>query len=158
MKNVMVLAMMAALLLMGGCTQNVDMEAEKAKINTVLDQVIKALETKDMDLFSSLYAHDADMVSFGTDASERVVGWEALKALMKKQFAATDESKLSARDRTIKVNSSGKVAWFSEIIDWDIVSQGHEVKLEGLRGTGVLEKRNGKWVVVQVHYSIPAGS
>jgi len=158
MKNVMVLIMMTALILTGGCARKADIDAEKAAINTVLDQVIESLDKEDIDLLSNVYAHDEDMVCIGTEGSERVVGWEPLKVMMQKQFEATDESKLSVKDRTIKVHSSGQVAWFSEIIDWDITAQGQTFQIKGLRGTGVLEKRDGSWVVVQVHYSVPAGS
>ena len=157
MKNYIVLVI-ATFLIMSSCTQKVDIMVEKEKVNTVLDQVIQMMETEDMDSFSKIFAHDPDMVCFGTDAGERIIGWETLKTVMQKQFAATENSKLSVKDRVIKVHDSGKVAWFSEIIDWDMVSEGQTVKLEGLRGTGVLEKQNGNWVIIQLHYSLPAGS
>ena len=115
-------------------------------------------ETGDMDLFANVFAHDPDMVCFGTDADERVVGWEALKTVMQKQFAGTEESKLTVKDRVIRVHGSGEIAWFSEIIDWQMVSKGQTLQFEGLRGSGVLEKQDGNWVVIQIHYSIPAGS
>ena len=155
MKNLMALVMGVVFLMMSSCAQKVDMEGEKVKVSAVLDQLIQVLETEDVDVFSKIIVHDADMVNFGTDAAERLVGWEALKELMQKQFAATENSKLSVKDRVIKVHDSGKVAWFSEIIDWNLVSQGQEVKLEGLRATGVLEKRDGNWLVIQLHSSTP---
>ncbi len=155
MKNLIILVMGAAFLMMSNCTQQVDIAAEKAKVNTVLDQVIQMMETEDLDLFSRLFAHDPDMVCFGTDAGERIVGWEALKTVMQTQFAATENSKLSVTDRVIKVHNSGEVAWFSEIIDWNMLSEGQTMELKGLRGSGVLEKQNGNWVVIQLHYSVP---
>ncbi len=157
MKN-FVLLVVGAFLLLGACTQKVDLEAGKANVKAVIDQYTKVLETEDLEMLSKITAHDADMVNFGTDASERIVGWEALKELMQKQFESTETTNLSVKDQVIKVNDSGKVAWFSEILDWDIISQDQEMKLEGLRVTGVLEKRDGGWVFVQVHYSVPAGS
>lgn len=156
MKNLIVWITGAALLIMSGCIHKVDIASEETQVNTVIDQVIEVMETENMELFSKIFAHDADMVIFGTDASERVVGYDALKAVMEEQFAATENSSLSVRDRTIKVHDSGEVAWFSEIIDWDMVFQGQAVKLEGMRGTGVLVKQNNSWVVVQLHYSVPA--
>ena len=155
MKKLITLVVGVAFLVMSACTQKVDTEAEKAKVKTVLDQYVQASKTEDMELVSKIMAHDADMVNFGTDAAERLVGWEALKEVMQKSFAATENSKLSVKDQAIKVHDSGKVAWFSEIFDCIVVSQGKEVKLEGLRFTGVLEKRNGNWVIVQSHLSVP---
>jgi hypothetical protein len=158
MKNVMVLTAGMVVCILIGCARNVDVAVEKTKVDTVLDQNIQVIETEDVDLLSKIFAHDADMVIFGTDAAERVVGYNALKSVMKAQFESTEETRLSVKDRIIKIHESGRVAWFSEIIDWHIVSQGQTVNLEGVRGTGVLECRNGKWIVVQLHYSVPAVS
>jgi len=55
----------------------------------------------------------------------------------------------------IKVNATGNTAWFSELYDWKMVTQGQPVNLIGARVTGVLDKRNGKWVCVQFHVSVP---
>ena len=51
---------------------------------------------------------------------------------------------------------AGTVAWFSEVLDVKVVvATGEAVELEGTRFTGVLEKRNGNWVLVQIHASVP---
>jgi ketosteroid isomerase-like protein len=56
-------------------------------------------------------------------------------------------------DLQIYVSSSGSVAWWYCILDdineWD----GEPASWENTRWTGVLEKRNGKWVIVQMHFS-----
>jgi len=53
------------------------------------------------------------------------------------------------------MSSHGGVAWFSTVLDMG-VSVGSEVaSLRGLRTTGVLEKRDGNWVIVQLHTSVP---
>jgi len=154
MKKVILLTMAAALMFLVGCMQQMDLSVKKAKVNTVLDEMIQVLETENIDLLSQIVAHDSDMVCFGTDKAERIVGWEALKAEMEQQFADTENSTLSVKNRLIQVHESGRVAWFSEIIDWHIESQGQLIEIEGLRGTGVLVKRNGEWNIIQLHYSI----
>lgn len=157
MKIFNALIMGVIFMVVSSCAQKMDIEVEKEQVKAVLDQYVKMLETEDMEVFSKIVAHDEDMVNFGTDANERLVGWEELKELMQKQFASTENSKLSIKDRVIKVHESGKVAWFSEIIDWNLESQGQEVELKGLRTTGVLEKREENWIIMQLHYSIPVG-
>jgi len=154
MKNFILIVAMA-FLVMSGCTQNVDLEAEKAKVKGVIDQNFQMLVTEDMELLSKIYAHDDDMVIFGTDSAEILVGWEAIKEVMQKQFAASETKNVSVREEVIKVHDSGEVAWFSGILDWDVVADGQPVKLEGVRATSVLEKRNGNWVFVQGHLSLP---
>jgi ketosteroid isomerase-like protein len=133
----------------------VDLEAAKVAVNSVLDQWIQVIDTENLELFSKLMAHDPDMVSFGTDAAERWVGYESLENSMKKQFESTEESKGTSRERVITVHKSGEVAWWSELWDWKGKAQGQPFALEGMRLTGVLEKRNGNWVIVHVHASVP---
>jgi len=154
MKN-FILIVAIAFLVMSGCTQKVDLEAEKAQVKAVIDQNIQMLVNGDLELMSKIYAHDADMVFFGTDAAERMVGWETIKEVMQKQFAGSETKKVSVRDEVIKVHNSGKVAWFSGILDWDVIADGQPAKLEGVRATSVFEKRNGNWVFVQAHLSVP---
>lgn len=133
----------------------VDLEAAKAAVNSVLDQMTQAYETENVELFSKITAHDPDMVIFGTDAAERFVGYESVENSMKKQIESYEESRVTSRERVIKVNQSGEVAWFSELWDVKGKAQGQPYALEGLRITGVLEKRNGNWVTVQWHASVP---
>jgi ketosteroid isomerase-like protein len=94
-------------------------------------------------------------VSLGTDAAERWVGYESFENSMKKQFESTEEGKGTSRERVITVHKSGEVAWWSELWDWKGKAQGQPFALEGTRLTGVLEKRNGNWVIVQLHASVP---
>ncbi len=162
MKKFVLLLVVGSLLLICGCTDSdedemvLDLNAETEEVKAVLDLYIQATETEDIELFSSINAHDSGMVNFGTEATERIVGWDSLKESMEAQFAATENSNLTVRDQVIKVHSSGQVAWFSQIIDWELVFEGQEMTMEGLRATGVLEKRNGNWIFVQMHYSVPA--
>ena len=151
MKYMMIFAMFALLF---GCAPQVDLEAEKTAVKETIDQMPKGIESEDMDTFSDLMVHDPDMVNFGTDASERWVGWDALKASMEQQNAAFEDSKVSTRDQVIKVHDSGQVAWFSELVDWSTVTQDQQVDMKGIRLTGVLEKQNGKWKFAQLHFSV----
>jgi ketosteroid isomerase-like protein len=91
----------------------------------------------------------------GTDAAERFVGYEPVEASMRKQFESYEETKLTTRERVVKVHRSGEVAWCSELWDVQGKAQGQPYTLEGMRVTGVLEKRGGTWVVVQWHASVP---
>ena len=158
MKNLFTGAMVLFLLI-SACSQKVDLEVEKARVKDVVDQITGVLETEDMEQLSQITANNEDIVIFGTDADERIVGWPDLKKLMQKQFATTETKKISVRDQVIKLHDSGQVAWFSQRADWQISIQGKDFQLDGVRISGVLEKRDGRWVNVQLHYSLPvAGS
>lgn len=155
MKDLLVFFLGAAILGMSGCAQKVDIEAEKGKVKTVVDQFAKVWETEDMGLFSRIVAHDADMVNYGSDLPEHFVGWEALKEAVGQMFPAFENTKITVRDQVIKVHRSGTVAWFSEEWDWDLMVEGKPARCEKCRFTGILEKRNGQWVFVQFHNSVP---
>ena len=145
----------AAFLATIGCAQKTDIEAEKAMVKSVVDQFEQVWETEDMGLFTKIMAHDADMVVYGSDAPEHWVGWDPLKESLEKMFPAMENTKITIKEQTIKVHPSGNVAWFSEVWDWDLVLEGKAVRSDGQRLTGVLEKRNGNWVFVQIHNSVP---
>ncbi|NIV10801.1 MAG: hypothetical protein GWN62_05790 [Aliifodinibius sp.] len=141
-----------------GCApqaDQVDLEAEKSAVREVVVQMARAMQSEDVEMISNIVAHDPDMVNFGTDAAERWVGWDDFEASVRKQFQAFGASEVSASNQVIKVHPSGQVAWFSEIMDWSIETQGQQVDLKGLRLTGVLEKHNDEWVLVQMHFSVP---
>jgi len=156
MKKGFVIFFGAAFLMLSACIQTpkVDLEAEKAQVKKVVDQIAQAMEAEDMEAISAIVAHDADMVNFGTDAAERWVGWEALKASIEQQFSAFDNQQVGVRDQVIKVGSGGNTAWYSEIMDWSLDAGGEMISLEGMRATGILEKRDGKWTIVQMHFSV----
>ena len=155
MKNLLVLFLGVALLAISSCTQKVDIEAERAMVQSVLDQVVQANEAEDMELMTKITAHDNDIVQFGSGVTQRFVGWEAFREAMQKQFELVEDMKISVRDRVIKVHSSGSVAWFSEIYDLNFVMQDEPGSLKGVRYTGVMESRDGNWMIVQGHLSVP---
>ncbi len=145
----------AAFLVLIGCTPPVDLEAEKANVRTVVDQFEKVWETEDMQLFSKIMAHDADMVNFVSDAPEHFIGWDALKKAAEEMFPAFENTNVTVRDQVIRVHPAGQAAWFSRLWGWSLEVKGQPVRLEGCRFTGVLEKRNGEWVFVPFHNSVP---
>ena len=151
----MCFAILMALSMVYSCTQRPNPEAEQANVKHTIDQLVRAFENKDTTLVPGIFAHDPDMVSFGTDSAEHWVGWEALRQNVDQEIAAYEDTKITIRDQAIKIHPSGKVAWFSEIADWDLKAGGKPVHLTGTRITGVLEQRDGNWVIVQFHGSVP---
>lgn len=128
---------------------------EVAAVRAVLDTVVKAWETNDGPLLAGTMARDGDMVTFGTDAAERFVGWDALKASIDKQFSTYTGTKVAVKQRDIKLAAGGTVAWASEVLDLSTRSGSEPVAIGGMRVTTVLEKRGGRWLIVHFHYSVP---
>ena len=139
----------------GNYAQAVNPDSEKAKVKAVVDDFQKFWETKDMNLFSRIMAHDADMVNYGSDENGIFIGWDALKDSIQKILQTIEKTKITVKNQFIKIDKDANAAWFAEIWDWDLIYGGQPVKIQGQRFTGVLEKRNGNWVIVQFHNSVP---
>jgi ketosteroid isomerase-like protein len=149
--------LVSAMVLIAGCTtaQKVDVGTEKAQVRQVLNEYQQVFENGDTTLFFRIMAHDSDMVNFGTDAAERWVGWNELKESTKQQMATFHNTSLVISDQVIHVAPTGNIAWFSEVGDLNTTVGDQPVEVRGMRVTGVLEKRAGEWLFVQIHHSVP---
>jgi ketosteroid isomerase-like protein len=109
--------------------------------------------TKDFDLFFESIANDSSFIS--VTPYERVkFGFEDVKK--DTGFWASPHFKAirhELRDLHIHFSQNKDVAWFfcylDDINEW----KGQPANWENARWTGVLEKRNGKWIIVQQHFS-----
>ena len=130
-----------------------DVEAEIENVKAVLNRAVSAYNSLDAESYLENYCQDNDMVLFG-DIS-RIVGFEAFKEGVPKSFEQYDSAEVSYRDEVIKMHSSGEVSWLTCYLDLKSVSQGEERIVKGTSATYVLEKRNGKWLIVHAHWSTP---
>jgi len=113
-------------------------------------------QTKDFGLLYSVIANDPDFLEVHPDG--RVVkGFEEFKKGEK--FWGSPDFKAvryDLRDLKIKLSKSGDTAWFFCLLDDINEWKGQPANWENTRWTGVLEKRDGRWVVVQQHFSFAA--
>jgi len=115
--------------------------------------LVRANAEKDIQALSKLMAHDADITSY-TIGGRKYVGWPDLERDMKEEFysAATIEIPI----RELKVWTKDNFAWYAMEVDYiRTVTRGNEQQraLLPLRETGVLERRNGQWVLLSWHES-----
>jgi CO dehydrogenase/acetyl-CoA synthase gamma subunit (corrinoid Fe-S protein) len=154
-----------SILLIAGCNNqkvrkdsSVDIEAEKEKVSLVLEKYVIANEKQDIEMVHDIWAPESDIVVFGTNSDEKLIGWDAIKAAMERQFNSFEDTYISIHDQIIHVDEMGKTAWFSEIVNYNYIYQGENMQYEGLRFTGVLKKFDNDWLIVQSHMSIPASA
>ena len=144
------------LLLIYSCsTDQIDLESERQQVIKVLDDFVLAHETKDLDLLSSCFSDKPDILILGTDEDELWVDKKSMVDAQKRAYDAFDKVKLSVRDKVLKMDRSGKTAWFYMKVNWFVESKGEKYKFDDVRTTGVLEKVVGKWCIVQIHTSLP---
>lgn len=127
----------------------------KHNLKNAVDQLMDAFEKESVAMFDDAMAKDSDMVTFGTDASERWVGFDEVRDSFAKQVSAFEVERIDTKNQVIKASNSGEVAWFSQVVDWHISSGGNSQTVSGIRVTGVLEKRGTEWKIVQFHTSAP---
>jgi ketosteroid isomerase-like protein len=82
------------------------------------------------------------------------VGWEGLEEGLRQQFEVFSETKVTPHHVDIHVSETGNVAWLSQAMKISTRFLGSPMELEA-RITGVFEKRETGWLMVQFHYSVP---
>ena len=115
--------------------------------------LVRANVEKDIHTMSKLMAHDADITSY-TIGGRKYVGWLDIERDMQEEFSSATTIEIPIRE--LKVWTKGDVAWYVMEVDYiRTVQQDKELQraLLPLRETGVLERRNGQWVLLSWHES-----
>jgi hypothetical protein len=164
MKSIYLILMAGAVLLCASCKKTepvtekvIDTETEKEMIGKVIYNSIGWALTKDtVALYeslsgSNLFIFHPDSGSTVTDISQ--IRETADRIWLDDRFKATG---LDIRELRIELSPGGDVAWYSCFLDdlgeWD----SQPIGWYNARWTGVLVKRDGKWVIVQMHFSFAA--
>jgi hypothetical protein len=129
------------------------MDAERLLVEKAIHNSIGWAKTKDIDLLYSVIANDSNYLE--VDPNDKVVkGFKDFKKAeafwMNPDFKAI---RYKITDLTINFSESTDVAWFFCFLDDINEWKGQPASWENTRWTGVLEKRNNKWIIVQMHFS-----
>lgn len=127
--------------------------SEPADPESAIRAMVRANAEKDISTLSRLMAHDADITSYSI-GGRKYVGWAEFEREMQDEFA--NVQKLEIPILELKVWSKGELAWFTMELDYiRYVGNGPEPKrtVLPLRETGVLEHREGQWVMLSWHES-----
>jgi len=133
--------------------QPVNKSAELKIIAKTIDSGIGWAKNKDLDLLFSVIHQDSSYLS--VHPTDKVVrGFNDFKKSvpiwMSPHFKYVRHE---LKDLTISISQSGDAAWFYCILDDMNTWKGEPANWENIRWTGVLEKREGNWVIVQQHFS-----
>lgn len=119
-------------------------------------QSVEAFNKRDVDAVMTTYWKSPDLVSYPMDALE-VRGWDAVKAAVAQMFATMPAGvTVEATDLNYKVAGDVVISWGR----WRTKMtppNGLSMTLDG-RGMGVAAKRDGKWVYILDHASVPYGA
>lgn len=115
--------------------------------------MVRANADKDMAALSRLMAHDSDIISY-TIGGRKYVGWPDIERDMLEEFGSA--AKLEIPIKELKVWTKGDLAWYTMELDYIrtlVQDKGQQRALLPLRETGVLERRDGQWVLLSWHES-----
>ncbi|MCP4703487.1 MAG: nuclear transport factor 2 family protein [candidate division Zixibacteria bacterium] len=162
MKHFVILSII--LLLTGiimGCysmESKIDLDAEKAEIAEVVKNSIAWAVTKDKELLYNCFTKDEELFYFSPDDAGTIAGFKAFTNLTENFFMHEDFKAISSKVRELKIrlSKSGDMACYSARLDDYNEWKGQPANWEDVRWTGVLEKQDGKWVIVQMHFSFSA--
>jgi ketosteroid isomerase-like protein len=140
----------------GSASGTTDTAAEKAKVAQVIhDSIEWPYPEKNRERLYATIARDPSFFIFHPDSKSTIVGFDAFQNMTEKVFMnpAFEAKGSDIRDLRVSLSRSGDVAWFSAILDDFGESNGKPYAWLNTRWTGVLEKREGKWLIVQMHFS-----
>ncbi len=150
-----------ALFLFVSCTTTpeVNVEAEKAEIEKVVKGSIGWALTKDTDLLYSCFARTEDLFWFSPETAGTTHGFEAFQQTVENVFLneAFKAVRFEVRELKINLSQSGDVAWYSCLLDDENEWNGQPASWINVRWTGVLERYDDNWKIVQMHFSYGTG-
>ncbi len=126
-------------------------EQTQNQIMAVLRQMAEATARKDVDGVMALA--DPDFRGFGTGLDEKVIGKEAYRRQLERDFSQAEAISLEFCD--VHIGAEGTVAWVMADMAYHAVVDDALHTLNG-RLTAVLRGTGHAWVLVQMHYSFPA--
>jgi ketosteroid isomerase-like protein len=132
----------------------VDTSGNYGVVKHTIEQSIGWAIEKDFEAMYRLWAED--MFHFWLFSDSKVMGLDNFKKYSEgwkdPDFRGT---RFEFRDLRIVFSCSGDVAWYSCFLDDCSSYKGKESCLKDVFQTGVLEKRDGRWVHVLMHGAYP---
>ena len=115
--------------------------------------MFEAYKKQDLKGVLSYWAPDPDIYVLGSGEHEKAIGVEQFSAQLKRDWEQAQILGIGVKN--FLVSTAVPVAWFSADITFHCETSEAGAFYLPLRLTGVMEKRNGRWLWVQLHLSVP---
>ncbi len=125
----------------------------EAEVRAVLSRVTESYKKQDLKGLLANFAPDSDVVMYGTGADEKRIGLAEIQVQAERDWDQAEA--IAMVFDWVSVSAAGSVAWAACDGAFQIRAGGQEFRLPA-RLTVVLEKRDGRWLIVQGHFSTPA--
>ncbi len=120
---------------------------------TTLRTLVQANAERDLATMSKYMSHDVDAIGYTIDG-RKYIGWPDLAADMRSEFDSV--VKLEIPITSLHMWTKGDIAWFameSNYIRYSNPADLTQRMVLPLRETGVMERRDGRWILVAWHES-----
>ena len=156
-KWILVIVLASGAFLVPACAAPIEtspsVEDEEPRIREVINAYLKSVDAADVTLASEVWARDA--ATEAVTPLGRFRGWDAVRDgvyinFLQKSFS---ERRLTASNVSIRVD--GDAAW--AVFDWAFAAKLTSGQPFASRGweSHVYQRANGRWALVQLHYSAP---
>ena len=132
---------------------SLNINLERQQVEKTINNSIGWAKTKDINLLYSIIANDTNYMAIHPNGKVVKGFKDVTKAesfWMNPDFKAI---RYDIKDLKINFSKTGNVAWFFAILNDINEWKGKPASWENTRWTGVLEKRNDRWIIVQMHFS-----
>jgi ketosteroid isomerase-like protein len=124
----------------------------QTEVTQTFKGMFEAYKKQDLQGVLSFWAPDPDIVVIGSGEDEKGVGVAQLTDSLNRDWAQGVVSSIGVKN--FIVSAAASVAWLSADINFHGKAAVGEFDMP-LRLTGVMEKRYGRWLWVQMHLSTP---
>lgn len=124
----------------------------QAEVTQSFKAMFESYKKKDLQGVLNCWATDLDVVVIGSGPDEKSMGIGKFVESLMRDWAQAEITGIGVKD--FNVSAAGTVAWFSSDLTFSIKVGSKAQEMLG-RLTGVMEKRNGKYLWIQMHYSVP---
>jgi len=147
-------AILSAMLILCAVTTSAMAQDAKSEITSALHAWTQAYADRNLDALMSYVSDDPAVMMYGTGADEKRVGRTAIEEQVKRDWAQSDA--ISLEMTWSSVGASGDVGWVAADAAFHATVGDQSMDMPA-RGTWVLKKEDGKWKIIQAHFSFPAG-
>ncbi len=141
-----------AVIMMGVTTFATADSKTDQEIKDFLAQYQVAYSRKDVNAIMKMIAPEANVVFFEADEKGRYVGPEQIRAAY--EGSLKEVKSVKGQYKWTSVGSKDDVGWFATEVLFDVDTGEDKFQQMG-RWSGVLEKKDGKWLLLQSHFSFP---
>ena len=127
----------------------------EGEVRATLQRLTDGFRSRDLTAFAECFAPDADVVLYGTGADEKRIGLEQIRTQVQRDWAQS-ESAVMLFGWT-SVSAAGSVAWAAIEGEFKFRAGGQDGTIP-VRVSMVLEKRDGRWLILHAHFSTPAAT